>query len=367
VWTTCITCRQPYSGQFDADLAEVHWNMYRNKDPTQVQSFHNLRGALKHMGDALLDQLRLDEALKFCQRLYNLLKGQIVDNADGSSIIHWIEPVQIAQTCNTLGGCFLRLGKLDQAMSVFCDGLNYTVGRKEGAVLDSEIPGCEAVLLNNLAEVYVKRGEMSKAVPLRRQSYALREKVHGKNSYEYVNAAFSLGCVLLHDKNRAEGLDLIVESREIALRILGPLHPHVMKCDLLLEQLGAAVDCEVNPSPVGLGRCKPNWARIRGLKSRADLNRELVEVSSYLQDQGRYKTILRKDDGEEEILSIKPTNLILEAGVKVIIRGLLSAKDLNGKKGEVITFHRDISRYSVKLCDGSSKEIGVKPENAIAY
>ena len=71
--------------------------------------------------------------------VYNLLKSQIVDNADGSSIFHWIEPVEIAQTCNTLGGCFLRLGKLDQAMSVFCDGLNYTSGRKEGAVLDSEI------------------------------------------------------------------------------------------------------------------------------------------------------------------------------------------------------------------------------------
>jgi len=51
----------------------------------------------------------------------------------------------------------------------------------------------------------------------------------------------------------------------------------------------------------------------------------------------------------------------------VIIYGLVSAKDLNGKKGEVITFHHDISRYCVKLCDGSSKEIGVKPENAIAY
>mmetsp|Transcript_8565 Transcript_8565/g.19213 ORF Transcript_8565/g.19213 Transcript_8565/m.19213 type:complete len:360 (-) Transcript_8565:529-1608(-) len=280
LWTTCNTCRQPYSGQFNHDLAEVHWNTYKNKDPKQVQSFHDLRLALDHMGGALLDQHRIDEALEFTQRLYDLQKGQIVENGDGTQILHWIEPVEIAQTCNRLGGCFLRLGQLDRAMSVFCDGLNHTVSRKEGALLDSEIAGTEAVLLNNLAEVYVKRGEVSKAVPLRRQAHALREKVHGKNSYDYVQGAFSLGCVLLDGRNREEGIELIEESREIALRILGPLHHHVMKCDHLLEQLGAAVDRETNSSVVG--RWEPNMATIIGLKSRADLNRKLVEVSGYL-------------------------------------------------------------------------------------
>ena len=110
----------------------------------------------------------------------------------------------------------------------------------------------------------------------------------------------------------------------------------------------------------------PHMTKFQGLTSHTDLNIHRVEVSNYNPDIGRYKAII-KENNQNMSLAIKPTNFVLDEGAKVVIRGLVSTNDLNGKHGEVTTFYDDLSRYAIRLCDGSNKEIGVKPDNAVAY
>lgn len=66
-------------------------------------------------------------------------------------------------------------------------------------------------------------------------------------------------------------------------------------------------------------------------------------------------------------MSLRPSNLILDEGTKVTMRGLTSATELNGKHGEVLHCAKDVDRYAIKLCDDSNKKIMAKPESAIAY
>ena len=60
--------------------------------------------------------------------------------------------------------------------------------------------------------------------------------------------------------------------------------------------------------------------------------------------------------------------VVIENGVKVVLKGLQVAHHLNGSQGKVVRFSNVNSRYVVKLCDGDENNatIMVKPQNAIA-
>mmetsp|Transcript_24666 Transcript_24666/g.53213 ORF Transcript_24666/g.53213 Transcript_24666/m.53213 type:complete len:94 (-) Transcript_24666:80-361(-) len=53
------------------------------------------------------------------------------------------------------------------------------------------------------------------------------------------------------------------------------------------------------------------------------------------------------------------------AGETVVINGLVSAPELNGKRGQIACYVKNIHRYRVKLRldDGSNKTLAVKPQN----
>lgn len=357
-WEVCLTCTQPYSGQFYHNLARLRWKTYKDLNPKQnADSFYKFRGALEHCSYSLLELHQLDDALTFSQQLYELQKSQTENLGDGRTNFVWNMPDEIADTCNLLGGCYLKLQHYDKAIEIFEEGMKYAsmTATREG---DSNSP-IVGVLMNNIAEVYVKMGRFKQAIRLRRQSLSIREAKSGKNSMDYIDASFALGSVLLQSGGAGEskegileeGIELIRESRMIAQRVLGPHHQHVMKCDLCLQN-------GKDNTPVVLDR---NMAELVGLKSRSDLNGLMVVISAYKPEEGRYKAICN-----EEVIGVKPTNVILRQGTKVIICGLSSSKELNGERGKIGNFNSDIGRYKVIL-DGSSKEIGVKPENAIAY
>ena len=367
-WTTCGMCMQPFSGKLNTDLALIHYARHKKLNPKMdATQFGKLRIALDHIGGMYMDENQPGKALQYIQRKYDIDMSNIEIRGD---LIHfkWFDNEEFSDTCNLLGGCHLRMGNLDDAMFIFKQGLEFLKKQNLGGERNNTNPKgySESYLLNSIAEVHAKRLEFAEAVKLRRKMLRLREKADGKDSYGYIEGAFSLGCVLISDGKFDEGLDLIKESKERAQRVLGPLHHHVMKCDAFLTNVVVG-DRLSDQSQGHQGYFNPNMARVCGLKSRADLNGQRVEVRSYNQDTRRYKAIIWEAGQEKEHIAIKPNNLILNERVKVVLRGLVSANDLNGKRGEVISFHDDLERYSIRLCDGSKKEIGVKPENAIAY
>jgi len=174
---------------------------------------------------------------------------------------------------------------------------------------------------------------------------------------EWIIGSFAVGCDLLQNKKLDEARDLIGESKKRAELVLGPLHPHVMKCDHVLQNTLFGVVEQKRPTGV-----------VYGLKGRQDLNGKVVTVEGYLRDQGRYKAAVGYGNSlDPETICVKPSNIILARGSEVIISGLKSAKDLNGKKGVVEKWDVEAGRYAILLSDGSNKKISVKPENALAY
>lgn len=152
----------------------------------------------------------------------------------------------------------------------------------------------------------------------------------------------------------AKGIPKMIKaSRDTARQVLGPHHEHVMKCECALASIpGNGRSLSEKPDDARF-----NMATIRGLKNRADLNGRRVKVANYNADTGRYTAYISQDNQEDETLAVRPDNLILDKGVKVVLRGLVSANDLNGKHGEVVAFRHKVGRYAVKISDESEREI----------
>ena len=367
-WTTCVTCLQPYMGKVDADLAHIHYERYKNLDPREgSEQFQKVREALEHIGSSYLAQDKPEKALRYCKRKYDVEKANIRETVWGQELKWFEEPLEFANTCNSLGGCYLKIDQLDDAMRIFEEGLQFTTSDVNTRNYSDNSAWAESFLLNSIAEVHAKREEFEKAVRLRKKVLVIREKADGKDSFGYAEGCFSLGCVLINTAKFDEGIDYVKQSKEIAMREMGPLHQHVLKCDALLTQMADIGWIPSDPeSSIAQGMAS-NMAIVHGLISRSDLNGRWVQVSRYDKDTGRYKAIVPNEGQQNTCIAIKPNNLIFDEGVKVVLRGLVSASDLNGKRGEVVTYYNDLERYAVRLCDESDKEIRVKPENAIAY
>ena len=67
-----------------------------------------------------------------------------------------------------------------------------------------------------------------------------------------------------------------------------------------------------------------------------------------------------------ETLDTKIRHRLPRAGESVKIKGLVSASDLNGKSGKVVSYEKEARRYRIKLHVGSkpkTRQLAVKPEN----
>ena len=84
----------------------------------------------------------------------------------------------------------------------------------------------------------------------------------------------------------------------------------------------------------------------------------------YLPETERYEVILENSDKHT---TVKPINIALEVGAKVVLRGLVSAHDLNGRQGKVFSFLEDSGRYIIELSNKNKRRISVNPKNAIAF
>jgi hypothetical protein len=73
---------------------------------------------------------------------------------------------------------------------------------------------------------------------------------------------------------------------------------------------------------------------------------------------GRYQVQL-KELGER--VNLKPQNLILREGAAVVVDGVQSQPELNGREGTVLEFDAGRGRYKVRL-EGEARMKMLKPE-----
>ena len=76
-------------------------------------------------------------------------------------------------------------------------------------------------------------------------------------------------------------------------------------------------------------------------------------------DKGRYRVRLDCGAPSGKPLGIKPANLALEPGTAVIVEGLRSQPEWNGKRGLVQSVDAEQGRYAL-LVKGRARPLGVK-------
>jgi DnaJ family protein B protein 4 len=98
---------------------------------------------------------------------------------------------------------------------------------------------------------------------------------------------------------------------------------------------------------------------LKGLVSRPDRNGDLGVVQQYNPQNGRY--IVKLED-TEETMSVKASNLLQHVHVKV--QNLQSKPELNGKVGTVMAWNPRTERYNIYVMD-LEKVVSLKPSNVI--
>ena len=98
---------------------------------------------------------------------------------------------------------------------------------------------------------------------------------------------------------------------------------------------------------------------LRGLVSKRERNGDRGEILAYDPQTGRY-TVLVEDSDEQ--LRVKPSNLLQH--VHVVLQGIESQPNLNGRKGTVIAWDDRKERYSIYIMD-LSKVVSLKPSNVV--
>ena len=96
-----------------------------------------------------------------------------------------------------------------------------------------------------------------------------------------------------------------------------------------------------------------------GLASKPELNGKLAYVVGFDTAKGRYRVRHEGNAWAGKPIGIKPANLIFKQGVAVIVEGLDAAPEWNGKRGLVESYDAAKGRYRL-LVQGRTKALGVK-------
>jgi hypothetical protein len=98
---------------------------------------------------------------------------------------------------------------------------------------------------------------------------------------------------------------------------------------------------------------------LKGLQSQPERNGDRGEVQDYDDASGRY--IVQLEDSEE-CLRVKPSNLLQH--VHVTLQGIESQPELNGKRGTIIAWNDHKGRYQI-YCMDMAKVLSLRPTNVI--
>lgn len=158
------------------------------------------------------------------------------------------------------------------------------------------------------------------------------------------NLSVALSCI----GDYREAVAVQTRAANYCTRVLGPAHPDMVAQSTNLAR--SKKRCMDTGSAFALGH-------LVGLKSKPELNGKVGYVRGF--GDGRYRVYLEGSDRATKPLGIKPINLVLHSGTAVIVEGLVSAPEWNGKRGIVQSCDEEHLRYKIVLKD-HARPLGVK-------
>jgi len=103
-----------------------------------------------------------------------------------------------------------------------------------------------------------------------------------------------------------------------------------------------------------------------GLEGRPELNGSYATVERWLTERRRYEVSLASDDSR---LALQPKNVLLPAGARVKLDGLVNACKYNGKLARVLSHDSAAGRYEVDFVNDEDvlTPLRVKRENVLLF
>lgn len=103
--------------------------------------------------------------------------------------------------------------------------------------------------------------------------------------------------------------------------------------------------------------------QLTGIESQPELNGQTAKIVNYIESQGRYMIQLpKKMDSGRDVVGLKPENVILRTGTRVVTQGLSKA-EYNGLMGQIKDFDTSTLRYTVECQNNAA--IKIKLDNVL--
>mmetsp|Transcript_24832 Transcript_24832/g.50935 ORF Transcript_24832/g.50935 Transcript_24832/m.50935 type:complete len:556 (-) Transcript_24832:143-1810(-) len=376
-WECCGICLQRFYGDVNHELAMARYNLYKDhpipldengipiaSSPDATEDVKNdvreKEGAYSHLASAYMSDGNFELALPLLETNFSLVKPQVEYCERRGQPISSDAREIYAEKAHSLGLCKIKLGRSDEAMMHLERGLQVLeAGQPETGRETAEGSAC----LFDIAQIHAMGGNPKKANEILGEVMKIREKVFGKDSKEYLRTVFNwLGTSIGHTKKT---IAVARENADRCFRLLGPDDPLTKQFRQLLDMIGVASnDDERNNEDSSCGT-------IKGLTRRMDLNGKRVQIAGSRISDDLDLTTLRYETrigGEKNILSLKPTNVILDENTQAQIFGLASegGRKYNKKRCVIVSYNEEKARYQVRLFHGKTVQFMLKPENCVA-
>eukprot|EP01046_Picozoa_sp_COSAG06_P053366 COSAG06_NODE_9209_length_1958_cov_1.408822_1_plen_590_part_10 len=322
LWNECPTCKQLFTGTVHLELCRTRWELCRNRpeaDAERVHALHFLAFALSNSGDHATARPLLEELEAVGRRI-------------GNKDFHQ----NIARLCTLLSRMDDEAGAKPSPEETLA-GLRLAVRDEDEAMLDT----VSGVVHGKLGATAKARFTSEEAVMTCRRT----RPTHPSTFFAISN----LAVLITNIGDSITGRALREEVAASTRRELGPAHP--MTQQLARWHVGTS-DERFPPGTRATGQ-------LFGLAAKPELNGKQAAVVGFDTAKGRYHVRHEGNWWTGRPIGIKPANLILRQGSAVIVEGLDTAPEWNGKRGLVESYDAAKGRYRL-LVKERTKALGVR-------
>lgn len=368
-WVTCHNCKQEMQGDVALSLATIRVNDAKS---TPEDSEENVQ-ALSNLGDTHCYSLEdpwsaipiYGQLLKVLERSYAKKRANVTTQKKRKEF-HAVT-LTMAQVLRNLAISIARAHKDYKASLAFFE---------EARMKCLEVLPPNSMLVQSIAQeaesirAHVS-GDVTASLDL------AKSRVDGKGPYSAPSAPHSsaeslksklhLAALYRDSGNLAEAAKVAGETLTTAKRTFGPDHhdtraaENAVKSIEEMQRSGRVFQKQSAGTPSNVGR-------LTGLKKKADLNGATVAVLRSTKDGGKLRVRLdNQGSGNHQKqpaeYNVPVANVVLAPLTTVKFRGLVSAREWNGKEGEIQTFDEEKGRYLVKTVRATGTQMWVKPAN----
>ena len=355
-WTSCPTCKQYFTGEVQQGLAKARQQESAGQPLLSAAAraaAADLTVAKLHAGDFAGAEAGGREALAAARV------------AHGDNVMCKAEGVAIA---SHLSQALAENGKLEEALELLneaCDGLRAVTGH--GAARAAETL---ATMEQNVGALYARMGKFDLALPIAERALATARR--GTNSEILVMSLYSLGQLQSSLGDHEKAVTLAQEAVATSAQIFGASHPLACQCQQGLSEVRKWAGLpELSAQDARHHRASSQpMAKVVGIESRPELNDRIAHIGKFTEATGRFRVYVPSAaDSPEATVDLKPSNFILDVGVKIVAEGLTGAPELNGRSGVIVApgWDGEKGRYTVQL-EARAREFGsllvaIKPAN----